>query len=213
VCAEHANQRRDVDQQQENIIHTRCHIQNKVCSMIIDYGSYANVASDNLVKKLNLGCIKHPKPYRLQWLNECGEVKVTKQILIAFVVVKYSDEVMCDVVPMHASHLLLRCLWQFDRKAIHDGFRNRFTIVMNGKTITLVSLSPKQVYDDQMKLKSEYEDEKSENSHEDNGERRPSDLAKPKSLIKLVKSRGKTRGVKKVSLCDDNRVKKIKETT
>jgi hypothetical protein len=27
--------------------------------------------------------------------------------LIAFVVGKYSDEVMCDVVPMHASHLLL----------------------------------------------------------------------------------------------------------
>jgi hypothetical protein len=29
----------DVDQQGENIVHTRCHIQNKVCSMIIDGGS------------------------------------------------------------------------------------------------------------------------------------------------------------------------------
>jgi hypothetical protein len=43
-----------------------------------------------------------------------------------------------------------------------------------------------------MKLKSECDDEKSENSREDNCERRPSDSAKPKSLIKLVKSRGKT---------------------
>ena len=49
----------DVDQQRENILHTRCHIQNKVCSMIIDGGSCANVASDTLVKKLNLSCIKH----------------------------------------------------------------------------------------------------------------------------------------------------------
>jgi hypothetical protein len=49
----------DVDQQRENIFHTRCHIQNKVCSMIIDGGSCANVASDTLVKKLNLSCIKH----------------------------------------------------------------------------------------------------------------------------------------------------------
>jgi hypothetical protein len=57
---------------------------------------------------------------------------------------------------------------------------------------SLVSLSPKQVHDDQMKLKSECDDEKSENSREDNCERRPSDSAKPKSLIKLVKSRGKT---------------------
>jgi len=46
----------------------------------------------------------------------------------------------------------------------------------------------KQVYDDQMKLKGECEDGKSENSREDNGESRPSDLAKPKSLIKSIES-------------------------
>jgi hypothetical protein len=46
-----------------------------------------------------------------------------------FAIGKYSDEIMFDVVPMHASHLLLGHPWQFDRKAIHDGFRNRFTIL------------------------------------------------------------------------------------
>ena len=66
-----------------------------------------NVANDTLVKKLNLSCIKHSKPYRLHWLNACAEVKVTKQVLIVFAIGKYSDEVMCDVVPMHASQLLL----------------------------------------------------------------------------------------------------------
>ena len=86
------------------------------------------------MKKLNLGCIKHPKPFRLQWLNACGEVKVTKQVLIVFAIGKYSDEVMCDVVPMHASQLLLGRPWQFHRKAIHDGFRNMFTIVKDDKT-------------------------------------------------------------------------------
>jgi len=62
-----------------------------------------------------------------------------------------------------------------------------------------------------MTLKRECEDGKSENSREDNGERRPSDLAKPKSLIKPVESGDKTRGVKKVSLCDDNSVEKLKK--
>jgi len=123
----------DIDQQRENIFHTRCHIQNKVCIMIIDGGSCANVASDTLVKKLNLRCLKKPRPYRLQWLNECGEENVTKQVLIALAIGKYSDEVMCDVVPMHVSHLLLGRPWQFDRKTIHDGFRNRFTIVKDGR--------------------------------------------------------------------------------
>ena len=49
------------------------------------------------------------------------------------------------------------------------------------------------------------------NSCEDNGERRPSDSAKPKSLIKPVESGGKTQGVKKVCLCDDNYVEKLKK--
>jgi hypothetical protein len=43
--------------------------------MIIDGGSCANVASDTLVKKFNLSCVKRSRPYRLQWLNKCGEVK------------------------------------------------------------------------------------------------------------------------------------------
>uniref|UniRef100_A0A2N9H665 Integrase catalytic domain-containing protein n=1 Tax=Fagus sylvatica TaxID=28930 RepID=A0A2N9H665_FAGSY len=56
----------DMEQQRENIFHTRCHINNK-----------------------------------------------------------YKDEVLCDVAPMHAGHILLGRLWQFDRKATHDGLKNR----------------------------------------------------------------------------------------
>src|SRR5215470_9822718 len=43
----------DLDQR-EHIFHTRCHINDKVCSMIIDSGSCTNVASTLLVEKLNL---------------------------------------------------------------------------------------------------------------------------------------------------------------
>jgi hypothetical protein len=35
----------DVEQQKENIFHTRCLINDKICSMIIDSGSCTNVAS------------------------------------------------------------------------------------------------------------------------------------------------------------------------
>ena len=55
----------DLEQQRENIFHTRCHINNKVCSTIIDGGSCTNVASTTLVEKLNLPTLKHPKPYKL----------------------------------------------------------------------------------------------------------------------------------------------------
>jgi hypothetical protein len=56
----------DMEQQRENTFHTRCHINNKACSMIIDGGSCTNVASTILIEKLNLPTLKHPKPYKLQ---------------------------------------------------------------------------------------------------------------------------------------------------
>jgi hypothetical protein len=74
----------DMEQQWENIFHTRCHINNKVCSMIIDGGSCTNVTSTILVEKLNLPTLKHPRLYKLQWLNDCAEVKVNKQVLVSF---------------------------------------------------------------------------------------------------------------------------------
>ena len=77
--------------------------------------------------------------------------------------------------------------------AIHNGFRNRYNIVEDDKTITLIPLFPKQVYDDQLKLKRECEVRERENSYEDNGERRPSDLTNSKSITKPVDSEDKTR--------------------
>ena len=55
----------DMKQQKENIFHTRCHISNKVCSIIINSESYANITSVTLVRKLNLNTIKHEILYRL----------------------------------------------------------------------------------------------------------------------------------------------------
>ena len=98
------------------------------------------------------------------------------------------------------------------------GFIGTFPYVIEYKqgkeNIVAAALSRKLVYDDRIKLKKkkkECEDGKSENSREDNGERKPSDSAKPKSLIKPVEGGGKNRGVKKVSLCDDSRVEKLKK--
>jgi len=45
--------------QRENIFHTQCLIQDKVCSLIIDGGNYTNVVSSRLVSKLNLEIKPH----------------------------------------------------------------------------------------------------------------------------------------------------------
>jgi hypothetical protein len=64
-----------------------------------------------MVNKLGLPTILHSKSYKLQWLNDSGEVRVTKQVLVAFQIGKYEDEVVCDVVSMQAGHLLLGRPW------------------------------------------------------------------------------------------------------
>ncbi|XP_062100496.1 uncharacterized protein LOC133806405 [Humulus lupulus] len=85
--------------QRENLFHTWCFVNNKVCSVIIDGGNCTNVASTYLVEKLALTTLKHPHPYRLQWLNDCGEIKVTRQALVALSIGKYEDEEFEDVLP------------------------------------------------------------------------------------------------------------------
>ena len=62
-----------------------------------------------------------------------------------FTIRKYSDEVLCDVVPMHAGHILLGRPWQFDRGVMHDGFLNRHKV-------SLTLLSPKEVYEDNCEI-------------------------------------------------------------
>ena len=55
------------------------------CALIIDSGSCVNVdvASTRLVSKLALSTSPHPRPYKLQWLNDNGELLVDKQVLVS----------------------------------------------------------------------------------------------------------------------------------
>jgi hypothetical protein len=68
----------DLKDYRDNILHSRCHFQNKVCSLIINGDSCTNVANTELVEELNLHTAKHLIPYKLYCLNDSGEVKVNK---------------------------------------------------------------------------------------------------------------------------------------
>ena len=104
--------------QRENIFHTRCKIFYYTCSLIVDSGLCCICYSTRLVSKLSLAITPHPKPYKLQWLNEQGEMIVNQQVKVPFSIGTYKDEVIYDVVPMEPGHLLLGKPWQYDRKII-----------------------------------------------------------------------------------------------
>ena len=74
---------------------------------------------------------------------------------------RYNDRVLCDVVPMEATHILLGRPWQYDTKAMHDGFTNKIYFHHHDQKIILKPLSPREVCDDQIRMR-EQEKEKSE---------------------------------------------------
>nr|GMC82456.1 putative retrotransposon polyprotein [Ipomoea batatas] len=143
----------DQEEQRENIFYGKCKIPGATCSFIIDGGSCTNVISEDVVNAMKIPTIQHPQPYKLQWLNDDGELKVHKQALISISIGKYQDDVLCDVIPMHACHILLGRPWQYDRDTLHHGKTNKYTIHKGGKKYTLTPLAPKEVYNLQVQSK------------------------------------------------------------
>ena len=131
--------------QRENIFQTTCKIKDQVCEMIIDGGSESNCASLDLVTDLNLKTRPHTHPYKLKWLDNNATGSVNKKCLIGFAIGSYKDQVLCDVLEMTVCHVLLGRPWQYDKKSMHNGFTNTYTIRHEGKLKELIPLPPHKV--------------------------------------------------------------------
>ena len=79
---------------------------------------------------------------------------------------KFFDEVICDVVPMEAGHLLLGRPWEYDRDATHYGKSNKYLFFINNKKFSLNPLTPSEVYECQVHFKKEFDKRKLENKIE-----------------------------------------------
>ena len=73
--------------------------------------------------------------------DDHGEMKVTKQMLISFAIGKYKDEVLYDVVPMQAGHMLLGQPWEFNRDVTYIGKTNRYFLMYNRRKINLLPMA------------------------------------------------------------------------
>jgi hypothetical protein len=133
--------------QRHTLFQTKCVIKERSCHMIIDGGSYNNLASSDMVDKLALTTKPHPHPYDIQWLNNSGKAKVTKLVQINFAISSYRD-VECNVVPMQACHILLGRPWQFDKDTMHHGRLNQYSFLHHDKKIVLHPMSPEAIMHD-----------------------------------------------------------------
>ena len=102
-----AQQPTEEPKQRDNLIHSRCTIKDKVCHLIVDSGACTNIASITLVEQLGLNTTDHPRPYKLKWLNDKEEIKLSKQVEVLFSIGKYQDQILCDVATMQVGHILV----------------------------------------------------------------------------------------------------------
>ncbi|KAK1608523.1 hypothetical protein QYE76_032196 [Lolium multiflorum] len=70
---------------------------------------------------------------------------------VNFKIGPYEDTIECDVVPMTVCHMLLGRPWQFDKKAIHDGYSNAYTFTVKDKKFELRPMTPSQIIADNAK--------------------------------------------------------------
>jgi len=89
--------------------------------------------SKNMVIKLGLKMEKYPSPYKIGWIRQGAETKVTEICSIQFSIGKnYQDEITCDVVEMDAYHMILGRPWQFDMDATYKGRDNVYIFMKGG---------------------------------------------------------------------------------
>ena len=75
--------------QRRSLFHTRCKCEDKCCDVIIDGGSTKNLVLEKMVTKLNLKRQKHPRPYRISWVQDDHKVMVNEQCLVKFKIGSY----------------------------------------------------------------------------------------------------------------------------
>ncbi|XP_074288812.1 uncharacterized protein LOC141613967 [Silene latifolia] len=184
------------NEQREQIFHTRCKVNRKICNLIIDSGSCANVVARDLVDELKLQTKDRVKPYKLHWLNGENGIQVKKQALVSLNLGPYTDEVWCDIIPMNACHILLGRPWQFDRKVEHDGRANVYSVMKGNVRYNLKPMSPNKIKESKTKKGSMFMEAREVEEALARGER---------TYVLLVRELGS------VGVCDDRGVQELLE--
>ncbi|KAJ9704890.1 hypothetical protein PVL29_003102 [Vitis rotundifolia] len=103
--------------QRTSIFQTCVACQGRLCTLIIDGGNCSNLASEELVEKLNLKTEDHPNPYQIAWVNDTSILVSSRCLVINF----------NENCPYYAWRP-----WLFDERVQHDGYENTYTLVRNG---------------------------------------------------------------------------------
>ena len=106
------------------MFHTQAKANGKLIKVIIDGDSYHNLASKEMCEKLGLTMIKRPRPYHVQWLSDCGDVKVQHMVRVTFSIHDYTD---IELLPMTPTQIMVANM----QKKLSESEREKKTLVLS----------------------------------------------------------------------------------
>ncbi|XP_042009033.1 uncharacterized protein LOC121757575 [Salvia splendens] len=93
--------------------------------------------------------------FHMKW--DSGELRVKAQCKVPLKIGEVEEEILCDIIPMTACHVLLGRPWEFDRRAYKNGFTNEYFYMLNGLKVRLKPLLPSAVFEASQHLQKERE--------------------------------------------------------
>lgn len=138
----HATPTKEGHPKSENIFQTKGKVMHMICDFVIDGGSEANCVSKDVVDKLELSTIQHPRPYKLQWLEDDKQTQVRRQCMVKFSIGSYDDSVLCDIIPIDSCHVLLGRPWHRIKELLMMASNNTYSFVHKGRLKELLPLPP-----------------------------------------------------------------------
>ncbi|XP_051115690.1 uncharacterized protein LOC127240883 [Andrographis paniculata] len=88
-------------------------------------------------------------------------MKITRQAKVLISIGLYKEDVLCDVTPMTACHVLLGQPWQSDKGIIYDGKTNKVRFYDKGYKVMIPSFPLKEVRKDQKSLRRKIQEAES----------------------------------------------------
>ena len=124
----------------------------------------------------------------MQWLNDCGSLRVRNIVTAPISIGKFHDRVECDIVPMQACQLLLGRPWLFDHDVQISSCANRLNFMYKGGRISLLPMTPEEICLDDI-IKKERDSAKHLSDHQHSERVNPQPNKAPQ--LKFTKPREK----------------------
>lgn len=120
-----------------SLFQTKVKCNNQLCSFVIDGGSCTNVVSEEACKKLGLKNEAYLSPYKVAWVNNAN-LQIQERYFVTYSLGRFTDQVMCDVLPLKMCHILHGHPWLYDKKTKYCGFKNTYSFQQGKKKITMI---------------------------------------------------------------------------